>query len=108
MAWLFNNNGVQTEIDAALWLHNKKNEQKLLSLKGIGNKTVDYLKGLVGISDAIAIDRHLLGFLNLAGIEFCDYKEAQNVYMEAATILDVAPYWLDKIIWNYMVAKKNI
>jgi hypothetical protein len=50
--------------------------QKLLSIKGIGPKTVDYFKILVGVSTA-AIDRHLLNFLKLAGLTPAGYRETR-------------------------------
>ena len=105
LAWFLNNHGIQTEKEAAVWLKSESNTQCLLGIKGIGNKTIDYLKGLVGIRESIAIDRHLFGLLKLAGIEYNDYKEAHDIYSQAAYLLDCDPYCLDKSVWNYMTKR---
>jgi hypothetical protein len=44
----------------------------------VGPKTADYLKILVGLPVA-AMDRHLLGFLELAGLGKLSYPAGQNV-----------------------------
>lgn len=107
LSWLLFNNGIQTEEDAAVWLRKEDNSQLLLEIEGIGYKTVDYFKGLVGHNDSIAIDRHLFGFLKLAGIEYRDYKEAHEIYCQSSQILKCNPCKLDKAVWKYMTAKAN-
>src|ERR1700722_4498487 len=44
--------------DLYFWLGDAKARSSLLTLKGIGPKTVDYLCGLVGL-ECVAIDRHM-------------------------------------------------
>lgn len=53
-------------------------------------------------NQAIAIDRHLFKFLELAGIFNCSYQEANQIYSKAAEIIDMSKYELDKKIWGYM------
>jgi thermostable 8-oxoguanine DNA glycosylase len=74
---------------------------KLRSVKGIGPKTIDYFKILVGVSTS-AIDRHLLNFLALAGLLPCGYREAQTVINAAADILSIDRAYFDHSIWQFM------
>lgn len=60
--------GIETEENLSEWIQKEENRRALLQIKGIGPKTVDYLKMLAGLP-AIAVDRHLKNFLRLAGIE---------------------------------------
>ena len=56
---------------------------------------------------AIAVDRHLFKFLDMAGIVTNTYQEANQIYNKTAEILDVTKYELDKKIWSYMSTIKN-
>ena len=103
---LFYDNDIDTEIDLATWLNKQKNEQVLLTLNGIGFKTIDYLKMLIG-SPAIAIDRHLYNFLKLADIIIDTYQEASKIYCETAKLLDIGEYELDRKVWLYMSTTKR-
>ena len=98
---LFYNNNVETETDLASWLNKQHNEQYLLSMNGIGFKTIDYLKMLIG-TPAIAIDRHLFSFLKLANIMIDTYQEASEIYYETAKLLSIGEYELDRKVWLYM------
>ncbi len=103
---LFYDYNIETETDLAVWLNDKRNEQLLLMQNGIGFKTVDYLKMLIG-SPAIAIDRHLLKFLGLADIIFNTYQEASEIYYETAKLLSIGEYELDRKVWLYMTTVKR-
>ena len=59
--------GIENERQLAVWIEKSGNTEYLLSIKGIGPKTVDYLKMLSGCQ-SIAIDRHLFQFLRLANV----------------------------------------
>jgi len=98
---LFESEDIETESDLHDWLLNDANLTKLRSIKGIGPKTVDYFKILVGVSTS-AIDRHLLKFLGLAGLVTCGYSEAQAVINAAADILSVDRAYFDHSIWQFM------
>ncbi len=97
----FDEHNIQTEENLHWWLSNNQNAEKLLSIKGIGDKTVDYFKILVGIKTS-AIDRHLYGFLGKAGIKSSDYSTAQKIVNDAADILKVDKALFDHSIWKYM------
>lgn len=92
---------IETESDLRNWLLDNSNLPKLRSIKGIGPKTVDYFKILVGVSTS-AIDRHLLNFLGMAGLTSCGYSEAQAIINDTADILEVDRAYFDRSIWQYM------
>ena len=98
---LFESEGIDTEADLRSWLAQDANREKLRSIKGIGPKTIDYFKILVGESTS-AIDRHLLGFLKLAGIEAASYREAQDVINATADLLGIDRAHFDYSIWQFM------
>ena len=98
---LFATEGVEVETDLRQWLANEDNLPKLRSIKGVGPKTIDYFKILVGIPTS-AIDRHLLNFLGLAGLAPCDYHDAQITINVAADILSVDRAHFDHSIWQFM------
>jgi endonuclease III len=98
--FLFNNN-IEDEDQFAIWLNTDKNVEQLKQIKGIGPKTVDYLKMLSG-NQAIAIDRHLFAFLEMAGILIRSYDEANLIYSKTSELLNMSKNELDKKIWLYM------
>ncbi|MDD2725498.1 MAG: hypothetical protein PHH59_15940 [Methylovulum sp.] len=98
---LFSTESIEIESDLKEWLSQDSNLLKLRAIKGIGPKTVDYFKILVGVSTS-AIDRHLLNFLGLAGLTPCDYLDAQNIINATADILSVDRAYFDHSIWQFM------
>jgi len=98
---LFASEKIDTETDLRNWLLDNSNLIKLRSIKGIGQKTVDYFKILVGVSTS-AIDRHLLKFLGLAGLTPCGYSDAQVIINETADLLAVDRAYFDHSIWQFM------
>jgi len=101
LAWVLYEQKVENEDDLAHWIHNESNQERLLSIKGIGYKTVDYLKLLSG-QEAIPIDRHMFRFLDMANVVVSGYKEASRVLCNVAKMLKISESALDKIIWEYM------
>ena len=101
LTWFFFNNGIEYEHQLADWICNIHNAKKLLSFNGVGDKTVDYLKSLVGIP-SVAIDRHLFSFLKVAGISIDSYHDASIVYQKTAEMMSMSEYELDRKIWSYM------
>ena len=98
---LFAAERIETEADLREWLCQEANRAKLRSIKGIGPKTVDYFKILVGMSTS-AIDRHLLNFLGSAGMAPCGYLEAQAIINATADLLSVDRAHFDHSIWQFM------
>lgn len=101
LSWFLFNNDIENENQLAVWLDNDKNTYQLRKIKGIGPKTIDYLKMLSG-SQAIAIDRHLFAFLELAGIYNRTYLEANLIYSYTSELLGMSKYQLDRKLWLYM------
>lgn len=97
---------IETTDDLRIWLQNKQNITRLKQLKGIGDKTADYFKILVGLSTS-AIDTHIFKFLENAGTPAHDYHEAQILLHEAANIIKMDYAVLDHNIWKYMSSSKK-
>lgn len=98
--------GIETEEELGKWLEDDRNLNKLRKLKGIGSKTIDYFKILVGI-DTNAVDRHLENFLKNANIIASGYDEHQQIIIHAADTLHIKRSVLDYSIWNYMSEKRG-
>lgn len=98
---LFKSEGIETEADLRDWLTHPSNCTKLDAIYGIGQKTVDYFKILCGESTS-AIDRHLLAFLELAGVKASGYQDAQDTINAAADLLGVDRACFDHSIWQFM------
>lgn len=79
-------------------LHCERFCQNLLSIKGVGPKTVDYMACLIGI-DSIAVDRHIRSFAKQAGIESRDYNYLKTVSCLAADLLSIRRRDFDAWIW---------
>lgn len=97
---------VETESDLQTWLGRDANLKKLLAINGVGPKTVDYLKIMVG-SQSVAIDRRLLKFFGMAGgpISPGDYNTARDILKGAAGLLSIPQADLDHSIWRYIGGK---
>lgn len=98
--------GVETEDDLKYWLVEPINAQTLRMIKGIGPKTVDYLKNLVDLP-SVAVDRHIKNFVKNAGI-YCDgYEDIRSIVISAASLLELSPDELDHAIWLFMSTSRQ-
>jgi len=97
---------VDTETDLRKWLLLPGSLDKLRDQPGFGNKTVDYIKIVVGLQ-SVAVDRHVITMLGRAGIHDVDYSEARNIVMGAADLLRVNPSILDHSIWYYISGQND-
>jgi hypothetical protein len=104
LTFFFKKNAIESEIDLRNWLSSEKNREELKKLKGIKDKTLDYLQILSGNKQSLAIDRHLISFINRAGITISiqDYDLAHDILIKVADKLNVAASDLDHSIWKYM------
>jgi hypothetical protein len=95
--------GVESESDFRTWLEKDSSLSKLRAISGIGPKTIDYFRIMVGLQGT-AIDRRLLGFLALAGISITDgnYNTARDVITFAADLAGKRRSDFDHSIWRYM------
>ena len=101
LAKFLNAEGVETESDLRVWLSSEENSQRLLNINGVGQKSVEFAKMCVRIQTN-APDRHLIGFLNQAGIETRNYEERRSVINRTADLMEVDRISLDFSIWAYM------
>lgn len=92
---------VKDAADLRAGLSTKSFRVHLLQVKGIGNKTVDYLSCLVGI-DTVAVDRHVRGFAAQAGLHLQDYDRLHAVFCYAADLLGSSRREFDAWIWKYV------
>ncbi len=106
LAWFLYNNNINDEKQLAVWLKSEINQESLLKIKGVGYKTIDYLKLLSG-QQSIPVDRHMFQFLEMANVITKSYREASMVLKKAAEQLKLSESLLDKILWNYMSEKNN-
>jgi hypothetical protein len=100
---LLKQEGIESETDLRAWLLNDSNLPKLHAIKGVGPKTVDYLKILVGLQGT-AIDGRLRKFIGMAGIATSpnDYDTLRDMVNRAADLLSVERSVLDHSIWRYV------
>ena len=99
--------GIQDSYQLKLYLVNSKlNSAKFKSIKGIGDKTYDYLLKLLGV-ESVAVDRHVYKFVSDAGIIYKNYKEAKQIVEYAADMMQISRRALDYSIWLYMSNKKR-
>ncbi len=103
LTWYFYERRINKISDLQEWFRTEENIMNLRLINGIGPKTVDYMKKLVGI-DTFAVDRHLFKFLELSGVCTTDYVEATIIYENASLELHIDKWTLDKAIWDLMSA----
>ena len=106
IAQFFITERVETATELKVWLQNDLNIPRLKQQRGVGDKTADYFKILVGLS-AISIDRHAIKFLEEAGLPTQTYQEAQKLIHSAADIVGVDYSVLDHNIWKYMSTRRK-
>lgn len=97
---------IETAEDLTCFLNSDLGEKQLKEINGIGNKTCDYMKRLLGF-DTVAVDRHIREFLVDADIMFEDYFEIKEVVEFAADIIGSSRRSLDYSIWTYMSQKER-
>lgn len=98
--------GIETESGLADWLTVERNGEFLRDLRGVGPKTVDYLKSLVGLP-AVAVDRHVRTFVKWAGVDATEYEEIRELIGLAADTLQVERNALDHAIWSYVSTRER-
>lgn len=82
------------------------NEEELKKIHGIGNKTCDYLKRLLGF-DNVAVDRHIRSFVAKANVCYDDYSDIKDVVGYTADLMQRKRRELDYSIWLYMSEKEK-
>ena len=97
----FLDEGIETEEQLREWMANESNRPRLLGVRGVGPKTVDYIKVLVGLQTT-AVDRHVYALLTEAGVQTSSYEEAREVVNLAAYLLRIESALFDHSIWQFM------
>lgn len=97
---------VETEQELKAWLAIQSNLPNLLMVRGIGPKTVDYIKILVG-SQTTAVDRHVFAILSEAGLPTTNYEQARDIVNVAGDILGIERAYFDHSIWQYMSRRQS-
>lgn len=97
---------IDTALELTEFLNDKEGEDQLKEINGIGDKTCDYMKRLLGF-DTVAVDRHIREFLIDADILYDDYFDIKEVVEFAADIMGESRRALDYSIWSYMSSKRN-
>lgn len=98
--------GVNTVEDLERFLSCGLRSASLLGIHGVGRKTVDYLRLLVG-GGGVAIDRHIRRFSLEAGADCSNDQELSVVIEIAAGALKIRSQDLDWSIWNYMSRRRS-
>jgi hypothetical protein len=83
------------------WLRCKIRAEEIRQVRGIGAKSLDYLKNLVGVP-TVAVDRHVRTFVFSAGIPTTDYVEIREIVTLAADLLAARADCFDYAIWLYL------
>lgn len=102
----FLSEGIETEKQLSEWMASESNRSRLLRIRGVGAKTADYIKILVG-SQTAAVDRHVYTLLGEAGIQTSSYEEAREITNLAADLLGVERAFFDHSIWQYMAHRES-
>ena len=97
---------IETSRQLTEFLRYEKNVSMLKDIHGIGNKTCDYLKRLLGF-DTVAVDRHIRSFMESADIFCDDYFDIKEIVEYAADFMEKTRRELDYSIWSYMSRKEN-
>lgn len=98
--------GIETETELCTWLTNETHRTHLLSVRGVGPKTVDYICILVGMQTT-AVDRHIYALLDAAGIQVASYEEARAILNLAADNMGVARATFDHSVWQFMSGRNR-
>lgn len=91
---------IDTVHEFSSWVDLPSNATSLFEIKGIKDKTVDYLRMLVGLPGA-AVDRHLRRFVQRAWPEAATYTEVHDLVVRAAEAGGHDLGGLEHAIWNY-------
>ena len=97
---------IETSRQLTEFMRYEHNVNMLKDIHGIGNKTCDYLKRLLGF-DTVAVDRHIRSFIESADIFCNDYYDIKEIVEYAADFMEKTRRELDYSIWSYMSKKEQ-
>jgi len=101
--------GVETEDDLLAFLDRPGSRELVTAIRGIADKTFQYLRFLAGAEDAVAVDRHMWRTLKAAGVLTSSFDEARGLYVRAAALLGVTPAVLEYsvFLWGSSGGRKR-
>ena len=90
---------VQSVSDLSELLYQDTAVKQLIQLRGIGNKTIDYMAALTG-HDNIAVDRHVKKFATRCDVHINNYIILKRVFSFAADLLNSTRRQFDSWVWK--------
>lgn len=96
--------GVEETADLKRWLLTAGNPSSMVVVHGVGPKTISFLKLLVGL-DAIAVDVHILRFVNGAGVKVTSPELVEAALTKAGAMLGLSGEQVDQLVWRHMAAR---
>ena len=90
---------IETVEDLGGWIQEPGSRAKLISLRGIGEKTADYIANLAG-QPVLAVDVRLRGFVADSGVNVESYSDIHRLLACVAQRLGVNLGALDRAIWQ--------
>jgi hypothetical protein len=96
---------VETTTDLRSWLQTVGNASSLTAVHGVGPKTASFLKLLVGL-DAIAVDIHILRFVQEAGVVLRAPDAVEAVLTKAGHQLGLSGEQVDQLVWRHMAGRR--
>lgn len=94
----FASRGLSTVADLQEWTAEPTVCAELLGQPGIGPKSFDYLRRLLG-HDAVPVDRHLLRVLRAAGVPQVNYAEARGILTRGFELANVNARDAERALW---------
>jgi 3-methyladenine DNA glycosylase/8-oxoguanine DNA glycosylase len=95
--------GVENTNDLSMWLQASGNPSSLMTVHGVGPKTVSFLKLLVGL-DAIAVDRQILRFVQQASVDLKTPELVEALLTKAGRQLGLTGAQVDQLVWRSLAA----
>lgn len=95
--------GIETTSDLGHWLVAGTGRDVLAPVKGVGPKTLDYMQILCG-RPTCAVDRHVVAFMENAGVTPKSYQHAHALFTRCAEALRISPDQLDSAVWRLQSA----
>ena len=102
---MLNRINIQTERELLIWLKDTKNCDRIQAIKGIKEKTTDYLKMMCGDPKGAIPNVHVKSFITKYGGEELPDESIVEVVLNVARRLNIVASSLDYSIWKFMSKK---
>jgi hypothetical protein len=99
--------GINSTDDLRTWLAQTGSLEALSELRGVGPKTVDYLRMMAG-EPAIPIDRHLRRFLAVAGVHHTEYSVLRASFITGCQLAGVEPAAFESGLWHALAGRVDV